>query len=1014
MPKLKIQRIISFSSEDKIHGAANIMSTEPSKKWLCETEGEKCASVVLQLDKASVITGIDIGNEHSAYVEVLVKRSVASNDFKVLLVMSSFMTPMESKKSVNINKVRMFTYNDLQSPERDEKWDYVKIVCTQPFNRHVQYGLSFINLHSIDNESALNNSVNLGKFTLRPQSPNPVAVGSLFARRKEYEGATPLSAAAAIRDASASPSASPKPPKHFPSPKYKDTPKKKTVTETNDNVTKERNRDELLYAKDEEESHEKIDNIIKKRQKELDEKQEKEKKKLTKKEEKVAIKKQNDEKTTPSHSNKRKLNETEVSTKKKAKVKKERPYHRLLEDVTIVISGIQNPERSDIRNKALQLGAKYRGDWDNTCTHLICAFTNTPKFNQVKGKGKIVNRLWIQDCYDGRKKLPWRRYALDAKELGKEESEDEICEEITRSPELETIHTRSNFGDDSDTEDEIERVFSLPKMVSNNFRDMDDTDEETINVNRNKNVKFPELPSVLTSKMMYVDDSFSCEQKKELIRYIVALNGIVSEVPIGIDFMITTPDNVNVLKEICPTAQFVSPKWLWASYNEKKMVPVDISKEKQSPTSNKRGPKRKSQVPTDSNVKRSCLRSNNEKVKAPSTKKLKDKLSKSEEESSDDPFTEDDAEGTILDDSEDDEDFAPAKNNVNVKTQLNGEKDAVFYTSPRVRKPNPKFQDFITSPKVRPNAEKQIKEKIETPKVKTKLKVKITAPIEKDPLDIINMKPIPEGKDEDVVRSFLPVMNKTKVLYDSEEDAVRTVKNGKSKTSNSEVKNVSDEKKTEDVIKPPEKSSEEPKKDAPNDETTLTDLPTAADITTDSITPLITTPPIVSENSENLESAVTVTSKVADTEVDKVTDRKKINNHAVRKYTRTPNEKKRKEFLINLNKKKMLPSDVDFNKLVRTLKSVKLPASNWKIRIVVSRQQTITEVTFTNKEVNERCVKFSRVFTGYVITFGKSVVKLIGAPNKISSFNDVTILLDIIHNLSLDDPILQYVTDKDK
>ncbi len=32
------------------------------------------------------------------------------------------------------------------------------------------------------------------------------------------------------------------------------------------------------------------------------------------------------------------------------------------------------------------MGAKYKGDWDWSCTHLICAFPNTPKFNQVGGR----------------------------------------------------------------------------------------------------------------------------------------------------------------------------------------------------------------------------------------------------------------------------------------------------------------------------------------------------------------------------------------------------------------------------------------------------------------------------------------------------------------------------------------------------------------------------------------------------------------------------------------------------
>lgn len=90
--------------------ANNLLDADPAKKWKCKSNGEKQAFVILQLEKASVISGIDIGNEHSAYVEVLVARSDGSkdSDFKVLLVMSSFMTPLESRQSSNVNKVIVF------------------------------------------------------------------------------------------------------------------------------------------------------------------------------------------------------------------------------------------------------------------------------------------------------------------------------------------------------------------------------------------------------------------------------------------------------------------------------------------------------------------------------------------------------------------------------------------------------------------------------------------------------------------------------------------------------------------------------------------------------------------------------------------------------------------------------------------------------------------------------------------------------------------------------------------
>ena len=56
---------------------------------------------------------LPLGNEGSAFVEVLVGRSSSTAgsreaEFQVLLVASAFMSPSESKTWSNINRVRMF------------------------------------------------------------------------------------------------------------------------------------------------------------------------------------------------------------------------------------------------------------------------------------------------------------------------------------------------------------------------------------------------------------------------------------------------------------------------------------------------------------------------------------------------------------------------------------------------------------------------------------------------------------------------------------------------------------------------------------------------------------------------------------------------------------------------------------------------------------------------------------------------------------------------------------------
>ncbi|KAB0799161.1 hypothetical protein PPYR_07041 [Photinus pyralis] len=413
---------------------------------------------------------------------------------------------------------------------------------------------------------------------------------------------------------------------------------------------------------------------------------------------------------------------------------------------------------------------------------------------------------------------------------------------------------------------------------------------------------------------------------------------------------------------------------------------------------------------------------------------------------------------------------------------FNGDKRQILLSGSRVRRPNPKFHDFITSSPSRINSGNQDKltqEAPDSPTVKSKTKVFKAAPLipEQDPLELMNLN-FTEPTDDDVVRSFLPVIDPPKVIYDFEsatdtdegltdhvsaQESPQTPplipKERNTKTVTKNVKPVQPKKivtsKSNNfdtsLMPPTQLAANTPIILAPH---TVTPVIIPQLVNTNSVPIIIATnfmsspsktPPSRKETSESVQSKTGIHKKQPNQpSVKTYSDKKSVKKNAFleelkqvarvsfklglpekknAKKTVAVDSQKKKEtvsryYLVESegvpNRTKTKGSNVDFNKLVRTLKSVKLPAANWKIRIVVSRSQTITEVTFTNKEVNERCVKFSRFFTGYVITFGKSVVKLIGAPNKILSYNDVTALLDIVHNLSLSDPVLQYVADKDK
>lgn len=104
-------------------------------------------------------------------------------ELQEILLTSSFMTPMDGRNSTSVNRVRCFNKSALISPVCDEKWDLVKLICTQPFNKHVQYGLSFVKVHIAAEDTKkpaetklasnwLSSSTVFGKFKLREDSPD--------------------------------------------------------------------------------------------------------------------------------------------------------------------------------------------------------------------------------------------------------------------------------------------------------------------------------------------------------------------------------------------------------------------------------------------------------------------------------------------------------------------------------------------------------------------------------------------------------------------------------------------------------------------------------------------------------------------------------------------------------------------------------------------------------------------------------------------------------------------------
>ncbi|KAA0720236.1 Short transient receptor potential channel 2 [Triplophysa tibetana] len=111
--------------------------------------------VELQMERAAPIGFIDVGNFGSAFIQIDVGRSSWSLDhpYVTLLPTATLMTPAESRQGTGRQSVRMFKKADFLSPAAEESWDRLRVTCTQPFNKQLQFGLSFLRVRSTVNQT---------------------------------------------------------------------------------------------------------------------------------------------------------------------------------------------------------------------------------------------------------------------------------------------------------------------------------------------------------------------------------------------------------------------------------------------------------------------------------------------------------------------------------------------------------------------------------------------------------------------------------------------------------------------------------------------------------------------------------------------------------------------------------------------------------------------------------------------------------------------------------------------
>ncbi|KPI91025.1 DNA repair protein XRCC1 [Papilio xuthus] len=447
MPRVKIDYVVSVTSEDPDHPASNLLANEVSKRrWLCSA-GAGEGAVLLQLKRAVNICGVHIGAHQAAFVEVLVGSADRPVDqYEVLVPRCVFASPAECRRAggggAGGDRVRSFSADQLAEGARGRRWDRVRLLCSQPYNKHCQFGLSFIHIYE----------------------PEAVTTESSAA-----EVPAPISASVPTTASAPAPAPSPAP-----------APRDTLLSLGNYSSDEEEFQPGALFAKHQQ-SLKKNDDSARFAQ--------------IRKASAQALKDIPDANT--------RLKKTPIESSGK------RARHRpggsgqggsgqgvsdqggsgqggsgqggsgqggsgqgvsdqggsgqggngkgasaVLRGVVFAMSGFVNPERAKLRAAGLALGARYRPDWTSDCTHLICAFPNTPKLKKVVASSPhahVVSGDWLRACQRTARRQPEAPHSLRPHRPQHQSQ--------TPPPPPPPPRRRSPRGDDTDdTDDEIEKV----------------------------------------------------------------------------------------------------------------------------------------------------------------------------------------------------------------------------------------------------------------------------------------------------------------------------------------------------------------------------------------------------------------------------------------------------------------------------------------------------------------------------------------------------------------------------
>lgn len=457
---IKLQKVISCSSEHPKYPATNLLEFHSNRSWRCAKPGEMLATVIFQVAEPSAITGLDIGNYRSCVV-IVEASTISEPDKWVPIANHQFLTNDEATNNKFRDQVQIFTKKELNPDTFKTKFDRIKVTCMQSANPRELFGLTFITFKT---EVVVDLGLDVfGRFKMKePEENKKTDFDDFREKYKKLMGKDkPTNSSfkeelknkakeASVESFSKRQNETRDPPKRPLLQMLEDGKeeevfgKKESTPQKEADTKKTKTEKKVEYTPFGDVVTPKASKKDPKKNGEASTSSQESKKKpsLDQDEEELTKKdpKKNGEASTSGQENKKKHSldqdeekptkkmkcsecescedklckdcgqlyaEKEKQKRQEEKKKQKKPFNKLFEGITFSLSGYVNPQRDSLRKKALQMGAKYIADpnTNNPCTHLICAFRNTPKYQQLKNCSKIVSHVFIEDCFDN--KMRW-------------------------------------------------------------------------------------------------------------------------------------------------------------------------------------------------------------------------------------------------------------------------------------------------------------------------------------------------------------------------------------------------------------------------------------------------------------------------------------------------------------------------------------------------------------------------------------------------------------------------------